>query len=206
MFRRTLTLLSEASRNSASASSSSSDILTSHLSKTHLPPSLARSQKPHKNLYQLLSSLPNDGVGAKVRQRRWAAKGLDVPHEVDLKQHLAQVHANGGMKKQDGEGHLCYWEITKVRLKDGGKHGKAWGRLVWRGKYCLYSDEIGQQGECTDESCSFCFVRTAMLQVNQSRRRSRQANVFPVLLSTSGTLRSRMKLPQENKRLSISED
>ncbi|SPO31718.1 uncharacterized protein UTRI_06576_B [Ustilago trichophora] len=131
MFRRTLALLSEATRG---ASTSSTSILTGHLSKSHLPPSLARTQRPHKNLYQLLSSLPNDGVGAKVRQRRWAAKGLDVSHDVDLKAHLTKLHSQGTQKVAKDEGHLCYWEITKVRLKDGGKHGKAWGKLVWRGK------------------------------------------------------------------------
>ncbi|SNX87956.1 uncharacterized protein MEPE_06667 [Melanopsichium pennsylvanicum] len=121
MFRQTLTLFSYAARSTAS--SSYTEILTGHLSKSHLPPSLARAQKPHKNLYQLLSSLPNDGVGARVRQRRWAAKGLDVPHDKDLKQHLITLHAEH--KKANKEhGHLCYWEITKVRLKDGGKHGK----------------------------------------------------------------------------------
>ncbi|TKY87003.1 hypothetical protein EX895_003680 [Sporisorium graminicola] len=133
MFRRTLALFSEAARSSSVGASSSADILTSHLSKAHLPPALARSAKPHKNLYQLLSSLPNDGVGTRVRQRRWAAKGLDVTHDVDLKAHLTELHQKGG-KVEKEEGHVCYWEITKVRLKDGGNHGKAWGRFVWRGK------------------------------------------------------------------------
>ncbi|CCF51002.1 hypothetical protein NDA14_000607 [Ustilago hordei] len=136
MLRRTLALFSEASRSSSSRTSSSlaSSILTSHLSKSHLPPALVRSALPHKNLYQLLSSLPNDGVGARVRQRRWAAKGLDVPNNVDLKSHLKKLHTKQGGKAKKEEGHLCYWEVTKASLKDGGKHGKAWGKLVWRGK------------------------------------------------------------------------
>lgn len=135
MFRRTIALLQEATRSStASSSSSASSILTSHLSKSHLPPTLARKELPHKNLYQLLSSLPNDGVGTRVRQRRWAAKGLDVPKSVDLKSHLTKLHTEQGGKATKEEGHLCYWEITKVRLKDGGKHGKAWGKFVWRGE------------------------------------------------------------------------
>ncbi|KAJ1021899.1 hypothetical protein NDA16_003661 [Ustilago loliicola] len=145
MFRRTLALFSEASRSStASLSSSASSILTSHLSKSHLPPALARSAQPHKTLYQLLSSLPNDGVGARVRQRRWAAKGLDVPKDVDLKSHLTKLHAEQGGKANKDEGHLCYWEITKVRLKDGGKHGKAWGKFVWRGKP-ITENETGER-------------------------------------------------------------
>lgn len=133
MLRRTLALFAEATRSSSKASSSS-DVLTSHFAKASLPPTLARSAQPHKNLYQLLSTLPQDGVGARVRQRRWAAKGLDVPHDVDLKKHLAQLHAKGDKPLKD-DAHLCYWEITKVRLKDGGNHGKAWGKLVWRGKF-----------------------------------------------------------------------
>lgn len=132
MFRRTLALFSEATRSTQA--SSSADILTSHLSKAHLPPTLARTAKPHKNLYQLLSALPNDGVGTRVRQRRWVSKGLDVEHDVDLKEHVTALLEEGAKETKD-EGHLCYWEITKVRLKDGGNHGKAWGRLVWRGKF-----------------------------------------------------------------------
>lgn len=132
MFRRTLAVLQEVARSTASASSSSVDVLTSHLSRAHLPPVLARIQKPHKNLYQLLSSLPNDGVGAKVRQRRWAAKGLDIPRGQDLKTHIQHLQQSS-TKETKTEGHLCYWEITKVKLKDGGNHGKAWGRLIWRG-------------------------------------------------------------------------
>lgn len=69
----------------------------------------------------------------RVRQRRWAAKGLDVGREVDLKRHLT-AYNEGGRKEEKDEGHVCYWEVTKVRLKDGGNHGKAWGRFVWRGK------------------------------------------------------------------------
>ncbi|KIO19880.1 hypothetical protein M407DRAFT_246026 [Tulasnella calospora MUT 4182] len=58
------------------------------------------------NLYQVLSSLPKDGVGARITQARWEKKGI-----------------------QDS-----YWEITRVRLKAEGNHGKAWGKLVWKGK------------------------------------------------------------------------
>ncbi|KAF8529249.1 hypothetical protein BU17DRAFT_37295 [Hysterangium stoloniferum] len=57
------------------------------------------------NLYQTLSLLPKDGVGSYVAQARWAAKGIPS----------------------------CYWYVTRVKLKDGGLHGKAWGRLFWRG-------------------------------------------------------------------------
>lgn len=60
-------------------------------------------------LYQTLASLPNNGVGAQVSQRRWAAKGIEG----------------------------SYWEVTKVKLKNEGRNGKAWGKLVWRGKSTL---------------------------------------------------------------------
>lgn len=58
-----------------------------------------------------------------------------MKHDVDLKAHLTKLHQTSAGKPAKEEGHLCYWEITKVRLKDGGNHGKAWGRFVWRGKY-----------------------------------------------------------------------
>ena len=60
------------------------------------------------SLYQILSRQPKDGVGQRVHQLRWGTKGFEN----------------------------CYWIVTKVVLKNQGKHGKAWGKLVWRGKLC----------------------------------------------------------------------
>ena len=57
------------------------------------------------SLYQVLSRFPRDGVGQKVYQTRWGTKGFPD----------------------------CYWEVTRTKLKLEGKHGKAWGHLVWRG-------------------------------------------------------------------------
>lgn len=57
------------------------------------------------SLYQMLSAMPKDGVGMKMAQDRWVKKGITD----------------------------SYWEITQVRLKDEGRHGKAWGKLVWKG-------------------------------------------------------------------------
>ena len=57
------------------------------------------------NLYQVLSRYSKDGVGQRVHQVRWGSKGIED----------------------------CYWEVTRTRLKLGGKHGKAWGKLVWKG-------------------------------------------------------------------------
>ena len=98
-------------------------VLTGHLAKESLPPLAAKRELPFRNLYQQLSIMPKDGVGLKVRQRKWVAKGLDVPRNKPL-----------GSITDKNEDHLCYWEVTRVRLKDGGNHGKAWGRLFWRGE------------------------------------------------------------------------
>lgn len=57
-------------------------------------------------LYETLARLPGNGVGAQVAQRRWTAKGIEG----------------------------SYWEVTKVKLKNEGRSGKAWGKLVWRGE------------------------------------------------------------------------
>jgi len=58
-------------------------------------------------LYETLSRLPNDGVGAFVRQKRWDVVG-----------------------RQN-----TYWEVTRVKLKNEGKNGKAWGRFVYKGVF-----------------------------------------------------------------------
>lgn len=83
-----------------------------------LPPALARlipvtkeaanaTLNPYPaTLYQTLSRLRNDGVGALVAQRRWDAKKIFG----------------------------CYWKVTRVKLKDEGRHGRAWGRLIWKGQ------------------------------------------------------------------------
>lgn len=92
-----------------SADSSSTDIMassvTSALQKL-LPSSLppSLSSRPG-SLYQVLSRYSKDGVGQRVHQVRW------------------------GMKEMEE----CYWEVSRTRLKLGGTHGKAWGKLVWRG-------------------------------------------------------------------------
>ena len=63
---------------------------------------------PHPTtLYRTLSRLPKDGVGARVTQRRWAAKGIEG----------------------------SYWEVTRMKLKPDAQHGKAWGKLVWKGSF-----------------------------------------------------------------------
>ena len=81
-------------------------------SPSQLPPSL--SPRPG-NLYEVLSRFPKDGVGQKVHQMRWSAKGIAE----------------------------SYWEITRTRLKCEGKHGKAWGHLVWKGELGSSFTETG---------------------------------------------------------------
>lgn len=59
------------------------------------------------NLYQVLSRYPKDGIGQKVHQTRWDMKNIEG----------------------------SYWEVTRTKLKLEGKHGKAWGKLYWKGKH-----------------------------------------------------------------------
>ncbi|THH11286.1 hypothetical protein EW145_g763 [Phellinidium pouzarii] len=66
-----------------------------------------------RNLYSTLSRLPEDGIGARVFQTRWQSKGIEG----------------------------CFWEVSRVRLKCEGTHGKAWGKLVWRGKLVSEKEE-----------------------------------------------------------------
>ncbi|KAL0563687.1 hypothetical protein V5O48_018378 [Marasmius crinis-equi] len=70
-----------------------------------LPPSLLPSSTSD-SLYSLLSKTPTGGVGKHVHQTRWSKK--QIPG--------------------------CYWVVTRTQFKCEGKHGKAWGKLVWRGK------------------------------------------------------------------------
>ncbi|KIM45897.1 hypothetical protein M413DRAFT_296829 [Hebeloma cylindrosporum] len=57
------------------------------------------------NLYEVLSRTPTGGIGAEVHQTRWSHKNI-----VD-----------------------SYWVVTRSHFKCEGKHGKAWGRLYWKG-------------------------------------------------------------------------
>lgn len=57
------------------------------------------------NLYEVLSRTPTGGIGMEVHQTRWSEK--NIPN--------------------------CYWVITRSQFKLQGTHGKAWGRLHWKG-------------------------------------------------------------------------
>lgn len=79
---------------------------------------------PHPTtLYRTLSRLPKDGVGARVTQRRWAAKGIEG----------------------------SYWEVTRIKLKPDGQHGKAWGKLVWKGSLTTVFKPLFIDGCCQDK-------------------------------------------------------
>ncbi|KAI0796515.1 hypothetical protein C8Q75DRAFT_710148 [Abortiporus biennis] len=66
------------------------------------------------NLYQVLSRYTQDGVGQRMHQTRWGMKGIEG----------------------------CYWEVTRTKLKLEGQHGKAWGKLVWKGKPVSKREEL----------------------------------------------------------------
>ncbi|KAH6915172.1 hypothetical protein BKA70DRAFT_1141569 [Coprinopsis sp. MPI-PUGE-AT-0042] len=72
-----------------------------------LPHNLPPSLSPKSgNLYEVLSRTPTGGVGKKVYQSRWRHKEIKD----------------------------SYWVITRSQFKCDGKHGKAWGKLHWKGK------------------------------------------------------------------------
>ncbi|EJD00892.1 uncharacterized protein FOMMEDRAFT_110293 [Fomitiporia mediterranea MF3/22] len=77
----------------------------------------ALSNKP-RNLYETLARLPRDGVGARVFQTRWQSKGIEG----------------------------SFWEISRVKLEHEGTRGRAWGRLVWRGKPVSEREEVVRGG------------------------------------------------------------
>ena len=65
--------------------------------------------RPSQTLFETLSRSPQDGVGVLVRQKRW--------------DRLNRMNT--------------YWEVTRVKLKNEGKHGKVWGKFVYKGAYLI---------------------------------------------------------------------
>ncbi|KAJ3723343.1 hypothetical protein C8R42DRAFT_34249 [Lentinula raphanica] len=65
------------------------------------------------NLYEILSRTPSGGVGKHVHQLRWSQKSIPD----------------------------CYWVVTRSQFKCEGKHGKAWGKLVWKGRVVSEKEE-----------------------------------------------------------------
>lgn len=75
------------------------------------------------NLYEVLSRTPTGGIGAEVHQTRWSQKNI-----VD-----------------------SYWVVTRSHFKCEGKHGKAWGRLYWKGpkKNILPARNLADKVSCS---------------------------------------------------------
>ncbi|ESK93718.1 hypothetical protein Moror_1416 [Moniliophthora roreri MCA 2997] len=69
---------------------------------------------PKGNLFEVLSKTASGGVGKHVYQTRWSRKQISD----------------------------SYWVVTRTKLKCEGKHGKAWGKLVWRGKEVSEREEL----------------------------------------------------------------
>ncbi|KAJ3857147.1 hypothetical protein EV368DRAFT_71168 [Lentinula lateritia] len=79
-----------------------------------LPRALPPSLVAHPgNLYEVLSRTPSGGVGKRVYQPRWSQKNI-----LD-----------------------CYWVVTRSQFKCEGKHGKAWGKLFWKGRLVSTTEE-----------------------------------------------------------------
>jgi small subunit ribosomal protein S34 len=58
------------------------------------------------SLYQVLSRTPNV-VGKEIHQIRWSQK------------HISD----------------SFWHVTRAQFKCNGTHGKAWGKLYWKGQF-----------------------------------------------------------------------
>ncbi|GAA5810051.1 hypothetical protein MFLAVUS_003469 [Mucor flavus] len=76
-------------------------------------------QKGGMNLFQVLRSLPNQGVGTKIAPTKY----LNSP---TLKN--------------------SYYEVTKVSLKEEGKNGHAWGVHVLKGHTMLDGKPVEIRG------------------------------------------------------------
>ncbi|KAI8371429.1 uncharacterized protein BYT42DRAFT_616520 [Radiomyces spectabilis] len=63
--------------------------------------------KGGKNLFQLLSGLPSNGVGSRVAPNKFVN--------------------NPALQNS-------YYEVTKVNLKEGNNHGRAWGVQILKGR------------------------------------------------------------------------
>ncbi|TFL05665.1 hypothetical protein BDV98DRAFT_560422 [Pterulicium gracile] len=73
-----------------------------------VPSTIVPSLRPRTgNLYEVISRTPlGNGRQVVAHQTRWSAK--QIPD--------------------------CYWIVKRAEFKNEGKHGKAWGSLIWKGK------------------------------------------------------------------------
>ncbi|KAG9101074.1 hypothetical protein FS749_010480 [Ceratobasidium sp. UAMH 11750] len=67
-----------------------------------------------KSLFEVISRLPNDGLGQRVTQARWGHKGIEN----------------------------SYYTITKARLRANGTTGDVRGAFVWKGKLISKEQKI----------------------------------------------------------------
>lgn len=72
------------------------------------------------NLYQVISRAPGGGVGKKVHQLRWSEKQISD----------------------------SYWVVTRAMFKCEGRHGKAWGKLYWKGRLLPICRLLGSHTMC----------------------------------------------------------
>ncbi|KAJ7781540.1 hypothetical protein B0H16DRAFT_1359136 [Mycena metata] len=66
------------------------------------------------NLYQVISRTPLV-AGKEVHQVRWSEK------------HISD----------------SFWRVTRAQFKCNGDHGKAWGQLYWKGRWCSFTGTAG---------------------------------------------------------------
>eukprot|EP00302_Diacronema_sp_CCMP2436_P016399 CAMPEP_0179877364 /NCGR_PEP_ID=MMETSP0982-20121206/24755_1 /TAXON_ID=483367 /ORGANISM="non described non described, Strain CCMP 2436" /LENGTH=217 /DNA_ID=CAMNT_0021769967 /DNA_START=137 /DNA_END=789 /DNA_ORIENTATION=+ len=67
-----------------------------------------------KNLFDLASLMPNRGIGTRFVRKSWDRNGYEDSH----------------------------WTVTRIRFKPDGCHGKAWGKLTWRGAEPTWEKEV----------------------------------------------------------------
>ena len=128
-----------------------------HFLPSKLPSTLSNSPS---SLYQVLSRFPRDGVGQRVYQTRWGARGFPD----------------------------CYWEVTRTKLKLEGRHGKAWGHLVWRGT-CVCAVVPRDLIEC----CCRCLGKRT--SENETKIPGGLKYTWSTGSSTSGIVKPKVPLP-----------
>ncbi|KAJ1632724.1 hypothetical protein T492DRAFT_986260 [Pavlovales sp. CCMP2436] len=58
--------------------------------------------------------MPNRGIGTRFVRKSWDRNGYEDSH----------------------------WTVTRIRFKPDGCHGKAWGKLTWRGAEPTWEKEV----------------------------------------------------------------
>lgn len=131
------------------------------------------------NLYEIISRTASNGVGKKVHQIRWGEKHIEN----------------------------SYWVVTRSKLKCEGRHGKAWGRLYWKGQSCFLSETVmyepknsrqaRERQRRTDTRCIKVYVVGGSLIGRKHTQQQCTASIFDFdgkWLLTHGTLDSHHSL------------